>query len=109
MGSASTFDIVILVIGIAILLYGLVICILRKPALTLDYNWEKVKEEDINKYTIAYGIAYSIMGAVMALLSVSHIFIEGNLKKVAAILYFVAYFIFMSVTKRIQKKYTGSN
>lgn len=109
MGSASTFDIVILVIGIAILLYGLVICILRKPALTLDYNWEKVKEEDINKYAISYGIAYSIMGAFMALLSVSRIYIEGNFKKVAIILYFVAYFIFMSVTKRIQKKYTGSN
>lgn len=109
MGSASTFDIVILVIGIAILLYGLVICILRKPALTLDYNWEKVKEEDISKYTIAYGIAYSIMGAFMGLLSLSRIFIDGNFKKLVLILYFLAYFIFMSVTKRIQKKYTGSN
>jgi hypothetical protein len=56
---------------VAIIVYGLVICIRKKASLTLDYDWEKVKEEDIKKFTLAYGITYSLMGVVLTLLSIS--------------------------------------
>ena len=67
----TIFDYIILVLGVAIIVYGLVICIRKKASLTLDYDWEKVKEEDIKKFTLAYGITYSLMGVVLTLLSIS--------------------------------------
>ncbi len=109
MGFANILDYVILVLGIVIMVYGIVMCILRKPELTLDYNWLKVKKEDVSKYTIAYGVAYSIMGAFMTILGASRILFEGEYRGIVFILYFVVYLIFMVATKRIQKKYTGSN
>ena len=99
MGFTEVFDYIILVLGVAIIIYGLVVLIKQKPSLTLDYNWEKVKDEDIKKFTAAYGISYSIMGLFMTLLAISRIFIEGKYRGFIFILYFIAYFIFMFILR----------
>jgi len=109
MGFAKVFDYIILVLGAALLVYGLIIWIFKKASLTLDYNWEKVKEEDIRKFTAAYGVAYSLMGAFMTLLAVSRLVFEGRYKEIVFVLYFIAYFTFMYTTKRIRRKFTGSD
>ncbi|NLP15431.1 MAG: hypothetical protein GX379_00095 [Clostridiales bacterium] len=109
MGFTEVFDYIILVLGVAIIIYGLVVLIKQKPSLTLDYNWEKVKDEDIKKFTAAYGISISIMGLFMTLLAISRIFIEGKYRGFIFILYFIAYFIFMFITKRIRIRYTNSD
>ncbi|NLO09520.1 MAG: hypothetical protein GX129_06575 [Clostridiales bacterium] len=109
MGFTEVFDLIILGLGLAITVYGLVVWIGKKPKLTLDYNWEKVKEEEIKSFTTAYGISYSLMGVLMTLLAVSRIFFEGQYKGLIFILYFIAYFIFMYVTKRIRRRFTGSD
>lgn len=109
MGLTEVFNYIILVLGAALIVYGLVIIILRKPSLTLDYNWEKVKEEDIKKFTAAYGIAYSLIGVFMTLLAVFRIFFEGRYKGTVLALYLVAYIIFMYVTKRIRRRFTDSD
>ena len=106
MGFNVIFDYVILGLGAALIVYGLVILIGRKPSLTLDYNWKQVTEEDIRKFTAAYGLAYSLMGVFMTLLAISRIVFGGKYKSIVFILYFVAYFIFMFVTIRIRRRFT---
>lgn len=105
----TIFDYIILVIGVAIIIYGLIICIRGKASLTLDYNWEKVKEEDIKKFTTAYGITYSLMGVVLTLLSISRFAYEGKYKGIVFVFYLISYFIFMFATKRIRLRFTGSD
>ena len=109
MGFAEVFDYIILVLGAALIVYGLIILIGRKASLTLDYNWDKVKEEDIKKFTAAYGIAYSLMGVFITLLVISRFAFEGRYKNSLFIIYFIAYFIFMYVTKRIRRRFTDSD
>lgn len=109
MGFTEVFDFIILGLGVALTVYGLIIWIGRKTKLTLDYNWEKVKEEDIKSFTAAYGISYSLMGVFMTLLAVSRLLFEGQYRGIVFILYFIAYFIFMYVTKRIRRRYTESD
>lgn len=105
---ANLFDYIILILGLALIVLGLIIWIGRKASLTLDYNWEKVKEEDIRKFTAAYGITYSLMGVFMILVALSRIFLEGRYRGIAFVLYFIAYFVFMFMTRRIRKKF-GAN
>lgn len=109
MGFTVIFDYIILVLGAALIVYGLIVWIGRKASLTLDYNWEKVNEEDIKKFTAAYGIAYSLMGVFMTLLAISRLVFEGRYKGIVFISYFVAYFIFMYVTKRIRRRFTDGD
>lgn len=109
MGFGNVFNYIILVLGFALIICGLIIWIGQKASLTLDYNWVKVKEEDIKKFTAAYGITYSLMGVFIALLALSRIAFEGRYKGVVFVLYFVAYFIFMFVTKKIRLRFTGIN
>jgi hypothetical protein len=104
----KVFDYLILAFGIALIIYGLVIWIGQKAKLTMDYNWEKVKEEDIKKFTASYGIAYSSMGIVMTLLALSRIAFEGKYNGIVFVFYFISYFVFMFVTKKIRIKFTGS-
>lgn len=108
MNFREVFNKVILLLGIAITIYGLVIWIKQKAEYTLDYNAQKVKEEDIKNFTRAYGLTYSLMGIIVALLALSQYYFKGKYSTAVYILYFVAYFIFMFTTKRISKKYTGS-
>lgn len=105
----EVFYYIIFALGAALIIYGLFVWILRKPSLTLDYNWEKVKKEDIKKFTAAYGIAYSLMGVFMTLLAVFRIFFEGTYKGIVLALYLIAYLIFMYVTKRIRRRFTDSD
>ena len=109
MNFALIFDYILLGLGAGLIIFGLVIWIGRKAKLTLDYNWEKVKEEDIKSFTAAYGISYSLMGVFITLLAVSRLAFEGQFKGYIFILYFVAYFIFMYVTKRIRRRFTNSD
>ncbi len=109
MGFTEIFNNVILLLGLALTIYGLVIWIGQKAEYTLDYNVQKVKEEDIKKFTMAYGLAYSLMGIIVALLGFSQIYFEGKYSTVVYISYFIAYFIFMFTTKKISKKFTGAN
>src|SRR5690554_4116636 len=107
MGFTEIFNNIILLLGLAITIYGLVIWIKQKAEYTLDYNVQQVKEEDIKNFTRAYGLTYSLMGIIVALLGLSQIYFEGKYSTVVYISYFIAYFIFMFITKKISKKYTG--
>lgn len=98
---------VILLFGLALTIYGLVIWKKQKVEYTLDYRAQKVKKEDIKKFTAAYGINYSLMGIIVILLALFQIYFEGKYSTVIYISYFIAYFIFMFTTKRISKKFTG--
>jgi hypothetical protein len=109
MGFTKVFDYIILALGLAIIIYGLVIWIGRKAKLTLDYNWDKVKEEDVKKFTAAYGITYSMIGVFLTLLSISRFAYEGKYRGVVFLLYLIAYIMFMFVTKRIRRRFTNSD
>lgn len=109
MNFAKVFDYILMILGAGLIIFGLVIWIGRKAKLTLDYNWEKVKEEDIKSFTAAYGMSYSLMGVFMTLLAVSRLAFEGQYKGLIFILYFAAYFIFMYVTKKIRRRFTNSD
>ncbi|NLB32679.1 MAG: DUF3784 domain-containing protein [Tissierellia bacterium] len=109
MGFTKIFDYIILVLGAGLVVYGLIIWIGKKASLTLDYNWEKVKEEDIKKFTTAYGIAYSLIGVFLTLLSISRFVYEGKFWGIVFVLYLIAYFIFMSATKKIRRRFTDSD
>lgn len=109
MGFGNVFNYIILMLGLALVIYGLIVWIRRKAKLTLDYNWEKVKDEDIKKFTASYGIAYGLMGVFMALLALSRFAFEGRYNGIVFLLYFVAYFTFMSVTKKIRRRFTNSD
>ncbi len=109
MGFTVIFDYIILVFGAALVVYGLIVCIGRKASLTLDYNWEKVRDEDIKKFTAAYGVSYSLMGVFMTLLAISRIVFEGRYKGIVFVLYLLAFFIFKSVTKKIGRRFTDSD
>ncbi len=109
MGFTEIFDYVILGLGAILTLYGLAVLIVRKPSLTMDYNWKQVKEEDIRKFITAYGLAYSLMGVFMILLAISRFVFEGRYKGIVFILYLVAYLIFMFVTRRIRRRFTDDD
>lgn len=105
----TIFDIMILVIAIALIVLGLIIWIKQNVSLTLDYSAGQIKEEDIKKFTKSYGITYITMGIFMIILTAVAIALEGNYRLVMITVYLNAYFIFMNVIKRIQKRFAGGN
>jgi uncharacterized membrane protein HdeD (DUF308 family) len=104
----NIFDYIILALGVALIIVGLIIWIKRNASLTLDYNWKKVKEEDIKNFTMTYGITYSLMGIFMILVAISRTTFEGRYSGVVFILYFIAYIVFMFIIKRIRNKFTNT-
>lgn len=105
----TIFDIMILLIAIALIVLGLIIWIKQNISLTLDYSANQIKEEDIKAFTKLYGITYITMGIFMIILTAVVIALEGNYRLVMIVVYLVAYFIFMNVIKRIRKRFAGGN
>ena len=105
MGLKNIFDFIILALGIALIILGLVIWIKKKASITLDYDWKKVKEEDIKEYTKAYGKVYIFMGFFTVSLSLSRILYTGKYEGITFILYFAAYFVYMTLNNKIQKRF----
>lgn len=101
----TVFSYMILVFGLGLIVFGLVLWIGKKTSMTYDFNWRKVKEEDVKKFTAAYGITYSLLGFFMTLMALSRIFLEGKYKEVVFVLYFVTYFMFMFMIRRIKAKF----
>ncbi|NLL72250.1 MAG: hypothetical protein GX237_01820 [Clostridiales bacterium] len=105
----SLFDIMILLLGLALIVVGLIIWIRQNVSLTLDFNASKIREEDIKKFTSSYGITYVVMGIFMSLLTLLGLVFEGKHRGISVLIYIIAYIAFMQIIKKIQRKYETYN
>ena len=100
-----TGTVVVLAVGLALAVIGLLIWKKQMISLIHEYHYTKVSKKDVAPYTRLMGVALIVLGAGIAAAG-ALIFLAGsNYGFALAVLAFIAFFV---ISGRAQKKYNGS-